>query len=463
MSQHQAEARADDPATGFKGQGAHAPAPATTGRGQEPHAPTPAAHPESPKHGQEEQRPVKAWRAILILLVGAIAVAYTGISGRRHEGEKLKQWTQEQAIPPVAVITPKRGGTTRELVLPGNVEAFYSADIHGQVKGYVQEWRKDIGAKVKQGEVLAVVDTPELDQSIAVAGSEVEKAKANLALAKVTAARWDSLRKTAAVSQQAADEKDADARARAAEVDAAQSNLDRLKAEKGFADIVAPFDGVVTARNVDVGSLVRADGSNSPALFTVADVHQMRIYVPAPETYAADLKDGMKATLVLPEYPDRTFDATIVTTAHAIDQKSRTLLVELLADNKDGLLFPGAFTRVHFSIPPDPNTFTIPASAMVYRDVAPKVATVALDNRIALKEVHIARDLGTAVEVTGLSPDERIVTNPPDSIADGEEVRVMEAAGEKTQGPSAQRRAEGPSDHAKSAPEMAQTGRDHGE
>lgn len=462
MSQDQAEARRDDPATSLKRQEAHAPAPATTAKGPEPQAPAPPAHPGSPHPDREEQRPVRVWRAILILIVGAIVVAYTGISGRRHEGANLKQWTHEQAIPPVAVVTPKRAEEARELVLPGNVEAFYSANIHGQVKGYVQEWRKDIGAKVHQGEVLAVVDTPELDQSIAVAQSEVEKAKANLALAKVTAARWDSLRKTAAVSQQAADEKDADARARAAEVDAAQSNLDRLKAEKAFANIVAPFDGVVTARNVDVGSLVRADGANSPALFTVADIHQMRIYVPVPETYAAELKNGMKATLELPEYPDRTFDATIVTTAHAIDQKSRTLLVELLADNKDGLLNPGAFTRVHFSIPPDADTFTIPPSAMLYRDTAPKVATVTPDNRIALKKVHIARDLGTAVEITGLSPDERIVANPPDSIVDGEEVRVMEAAGEKTQGPSA-KRAEGPSDHARGAAEMAQTGRDHAE
>src|SRR5271169_1047494 len=207
-----------------------------------------------------EHRPVKAWRAVLLLAVGAVAVAYTGISARRHDDEKLKQWTEEQAIPPVAVVTPQRGGETRELVLPGNVDAFYSAAIHSQVMGYVQEWRKDIGAKVHQGDVLAVVDTPELDQSIAVAQSELVKANANLAFAKVTAARWNSLRATAAVSQQAVDEKDADAQAKVAEVEAAESNVDRLKAEKGFANIVAPFDGVVTARNVDVGSLVRADG-----------------------------------------------------------------------------------------------------------------------------------------------------------------------------------------------------------
>ena len=422
------------------------------------------AHGEGPKLDTKDRAPVKAGRAILFLVIAAIAVAASGISGRRHDDEQLNQWTQEQAIPPVAVVTPKPGGLTRELVLPGNVDAFYSASIHGQVSGYVQEWRKDIGAKVHQGDMLAVVDTPELDQSIAVAQSELAKAKANLALAKVTATRWNSLRASAAVSQQAADEKDSDAHAKVAEVDAAQSNIDRLKAQKAFANIVAPFDGVVTARNVDVGSLVRADSNNSQALFTVADIHQMRIYVPVPESYAADLKDGMKATLELPEYPDRKFDATIATTAHAIDPKSRTLLVELLADNKDGLLAPGAFTRVHFEIPSDPNILTIPASALVYRDNDMQVAVVGLDNRIALKKVRIARDLGTEVEITGgLSQGERIVANPPNSIGDGEEVRVMEAADEKKQAPPGQQGARGPGDHAESAEDMAQTERDHGE
>jgi RND family efflux transporter MFP subunit len=443
MSQDQAEAHFRIPQAESQGQAAQAPADA------EAHQPP------------EDRRPVKMGRAVLLLAVAAAAVAYSGISGRRHDDEKLKQWTEQQAVPPVAVVEPKLGGEARELVLPGNVDAFYSASIHGQVKGYVSEWRKDIGATVKQGDVLAVVDTPELDQSIAAAQSEVAKANANLALAKVTAGRWNSLRATAAVSQQAVDEKDADAKARTADVDAAQSNVDRLKAEKAFANIVAPFDGVVTARNVDVGSLVRADGASTAPLFTVADVHQMRIYVPVPETYAASLKDGTKATLEVPEYPDRTFDATVETTSRAIDPKSRTLLVELLADNKDGLLHPGAFTRVHFKIPPDPNTFTIPASAMLYRDAEPRVAVVGPDNHIVLKDVRIIRDLGTSVEIaSGLGQDARIVANPPDSIGDGDEVRVMEAAGEKTQGPSAQQR----SDVAKTHPdEMAQTGRDHKE
>src|ERR1700690_1176629 len=257
---------------------AHTPSPAQI-QGDATHTQVPPAHVEPPKADLENRRPVKIGRAILLLAVAAIAVAYSGISGRRHDEEKLKQWTEKQAVPPVAGVGRKGGGEGRGRVLPGNVDAFYSASIHSQVMGYVQEWRKDIGAKVHQGDVLAVVDTPELDDRIAVAQSELAKAKANLALARVTATRWDSLRHTAAVSQQEADEKDSDALAQAAQVDAAQSNVDRLKAQKAFANIVAPFDGVVTARNVDVGSLVRADGVDAPPLFMVADIHQMRVYV----------------------------------------------------------------------------------------------------------------------------------------------------------------------------------------
>ena len=227
--------------------------------------------------GPHDRAPVKAGRAIMLFSVAAVAIAATGIVGRRHDEERLARWTDEQAIPSVALVSAEDGGKARELVLPGNVEAFETASIHGQVSGYVSEWRKDIGAKVHQGDVLAVVDTPELDQRVAVAQSELAKAKTNLALPKVTAARWDSLRASAAVSLQASDEKDSDQHAQAAQVDAALSNVDRLKAQKSFADIVAPFDGVVTARNVDVGSLVRADGADAPALFTVADIHQMRV------------------------------------------------------------------------------------------------------------------------------------------------------------------------------------------
>ncbi len=410
------------------------------------------------ERARDGRGPVKAGRALLLFAVVAVVVAFSGVRERRHDEERLAQWTNEQAIPTVAFVAPKRDGETQEVVLPGDVEAFESASIHGQVSGYVRGWRKDIGAEVRQGDILAVVDTPELDERISEAGSELNKAKANQQLARVTAQRWNSLRASAAVSQQTADEKESDANAKAADVQAAQANLDRLKALKAFANIVAPFDGVVTSRNIDIGSLVKSELSGTPALFTVADIHQMRIYVHAPESYAAVLKNGMKATLQLPEYPNRQFEATIATTSHAIDQKSRSLLVELIADNPDGALSPGAFARVHFQLPPNPNSATIPANALVFRNNAVEIATLGPGDRIITKKVRIARDFGSEVEIAGgLSEDERIVVNPPESIVDGEEVRVADAA-KNTLTPAGQQGAKG-----LQAPQMAETKRGRAE
>ena len=397
-----------------------------------------AAAPSGPK------AQVKAGRAILLFSVTAVAVAVTGVFSRSHDEERLARWTNEQAVPTVALVSAQRGSGTSELVLPGDVEAFYNAAIHAQTSGYVREWRKDIGAKVRQGEVLAVVETPELDQRIAAAESELVKAKANQALAHVTAQRWGSLRNSAAVSQQAVDEKASDASAKDAEVQAAEADLGRLKALKAFDDIVAPFDGVVTARNVDIGSLVKADSNDGSALFSVADIHQMRVYVRAPQAYAAALKIGMKATLQLPEYPDRSFEATVETTSRAIDSKSRALLVELYADNKDGALTPGAFARVRFQIPPDPNALKLPANALLFRDNAIEVATLGLENRIDLKKVRIARDLGSEVEIDGgLSVDDRIVANPPELLGAGDEVRIMKAETEEPGSSAGQKSAQG--------------------
>jgi RND family efflux transporter MFP subunit len=395
------------------------------------------------REAPEPYRPVKVGRALLCLVVAAAALAVTGVVGRSRDEDSLAHWTKEQAIPTVALVAPQRGGGARELVLPGNVDAFYTAAIHSQVSGYVREWRKDIGAIVKRGDVLAVVDTPELDQSITVAESDLAKAKANMALANVTAERWDSLRSSAAVSQQAADEKDADARARAAEVDAAAASLERLKAQKAFSNIVAPFDGVVTARNVDVGALVKSDADSGAPLFTVSDIHKMRIYVPVPETYSAEIKDGMTASLELPEYPDRKFAATVATTSHAIDKKARVLTVELLADNADGALSPGSFARVHFELPPDKQTIRIPASALLYRNNQIEVGVVDPEGHVTLKAVRIARDLGDEVEISsGLNESERVVVNPPDSINPGETVRIMDAQADAPATAGASRAAE---------------------
>jgi RND family efflux transporter MFP subunit len=316
----------------------------------------------------------------------------------------------------------------RELVLPGDVDAYYNASVHAQVSGYVRAWYKDIGARVKAGDVLATIDTPELDQRVAEAREQLTKAKANQTLAAVTAERWKSLRESGAVSQQAADEKVADGAAKDAEVAAASANLDRLKALKAFANIVAPFDGVVTQRNIDIGSLVSDSANANSGLFAVADVHEMRVYVKAPQSYAADMREGMRAALKLPQYPRRSFEATITTTSQAIDAKSRSLLVELIAKNDDGALPPGAYAEVRFEIPEAADEFNLPASAMIFRDQATEVATVGGNNRVVMKKVEIARDFGAEVAIaSGLSASDRVIASPLDSIGEGDEVRVVTA------------------------------------
>jgi RND family efflux transporter MFP subunit len=387
--------------------------------------------PHEPDETAKERAPVKAGRAIALFVLVAVAVAAWGIVSRSNDEAKLSQWTLARAIPTVSVISPKPGGSVRELVLPGDVDAYYNAIVHAQVSGYVHAWYKDIGAHVKAGDVLATIDTPELDQRLAEAREQLTKAKANQALAAVTADRWKSLRETGAVSQQAADEKVADEEAKSAEVAAASANLDRLKALKAFANIVAPFDGVVTQRNIDIGSLVSDSANANSGLFAVADVHEMRVYVSVPQSYADDMHEGMTATLKLPQYPNRSFEATITTTAQAIDPKSRSLLVELAAKNGDGALQPGAFAEVRFNLPEAADAFKLPATALLFRDMAVEVATVGANNRVAMKKVEIARDFGSEVGIVGgLSASDRVIASPLDSIDDGDEVRVATASDE---------------------------------
>jgi RND family efflux transporter MFP subunit len=389
--------------------------------------------PEPQKQETPALKPVRAMRFVVLLALAAGTVAATGVGQRHADERKLTTWTLAQAVPNVELISPKRDDETRTIELPGNVEAFYSASIHGQVSGYVQEWRDDIGAKVKRGDILAIVDTPELDQRLTAAEGDLAKAKARQSIAHITAERWQTLRSSAAVSQQAIDEKESTAIAADADVAASKADLDKLHALKTFARITAPFDGVVTARNVDIGSLVSADASDKPPLFVVSDVSRMRIYVRAPEVYSAVLKTGMTATLSLPEYANRTFQARIDTTSDAMDAKSRALLVELMADNKDGALRPGAFAQVKFELPPDPDTLTVPSGALLFRDGATFVATVDDKSRVKMKKVTISRDYGSRVEIGGeVTAADRIVRHPQESLSDGDEVRVAGAKGDKS-------------------------------
>ncbi len=364
------------------------------------------------------------WRLLFVSL-GAVVIASIGISSREREGDDLARLTREEATPTVEVVAPERGTGGQHLVLPGEVQAWYSAPIFARVSGYVKMWYKDIGAKVKAGDVLAEIDTPDLDQQYEQAKGELGRAQADASLAELTAKRWEAMRVTDAVSQQTADEKVGNFKAMKAQVAAATANVARLAALEVFKKIVAPFNGVVTARKIDVGALVNSTAGNAPDLFDVADVHEMRIYVDVPQAFGAQVRVGMSAQLKLPQFPDQSFAATVATTSDAISQRSRSLLVELRRDNKDGLLQSGAFVEVDFNLPPDPDALRIPASALIFRRIGPEIATVDSNNKVVLKDVVVGRDLGTEVEIkSGLLPDDRLIRSPSDSIGSGENVSV---------------------------------------
>ena len=348
-----------------------------------------------------------------------------GLVSRGLASQHLKAWTRAEAVPTVEVITPAANTAADELTLPGDVEANYSAVIHARVSGYLKRWYVDIGANVKAGQVLADIDTPELDQQLAQARANLATAAANQKLAQTTAARWTDLLKRDAVSQQETDEKTGDLEAKTSLAQAAKAEVDRLQALEAFKRIVSPFDGVVTARNTDIGALIAAGNASDPGLFTVADMHRLRIYVKVPQTYSAAIRPGEKASLTLPQFPGQTFQATLASTAESIGQQSGTLLAELQMDNPGDLLKPGEYAQVTFATQPTSGLVQVPASALMFRQKGMAVATVGTNNHVDLKYIKIHQDLGASVEIaSGLSPADRIINNPPDSLSQGELVRV---------------------------------------
>ena len=296
--------------------------------------------------------------------------------------------------------------------------------MFSQVSGYIQSWKTDIGAIVKKGDLLAVVDTPELDDQIAKGMEQVNRAVAALDFAKVTADRWAALRQSSAVSKQSADEKASEAQLKLADLGAAKASLEQLKAEKAFGQIVAPFDGVVTVRNIDIGSFV-APGRNEKPLFKVADIHAVRLYVEVPQVYSASMNKGMKVVFTTPQWKDRQFHGEIATTSNAIGASTGSLLVEVDAPNSDGALFPGSYADAHFELPINPQQLRIPSSALSVGKDNTRVATVDSGSRIRFKDVVIAKDLGSEIVIaSGLGPHDRIVNNPPETLADGDQVRI---------------------------------------
>lgn len=379
----------------------------------------------NPTHVHVAQKPQRL-KAVGIggAMLAAVAVAL-GLAIRFHEHHELVQWTDAQLIPSVRIVSALDPANEHLITLPGHLQAWYSAPIHARVGGYLKAWYKDIGDKVKAGDVLAVIDTPELDQQLEQAKAVLVKAQADANLANITAKRWQHLLGSDSVSKQEADEKVGEAAAAQATVLAAKADVDRLQALETFKKIVAPFDGVVTARRTDVGDLITANNESGPELFTVADTHRVRLYVPVPEVDANAVKPGMKVTLSVPELPGRTFEATLLGNSNAINQSSGSLLAQFVADNSEGALKPGDYAEVQLGLPVDPHMVSAPASALIFRDQGPQVAVLGPDSRAHLHKVHIAVDMGTTLQIDqGLSTTDRLIENPPDSLMDGDKVRV---------------------------------------
>jgi multidrug efflux system membrane fusion protein len=370
--------------------------------------------------------PPKRLKLVAIIVAGVfLLVLIWGLLSRLTANHQLAAATNTASTPVVSIIRPQDNGAPRSLVLPGNVKAFYQAPIYAQVSGYLKQWNFDIGAAVKAGDVLAVIETPDLDQQLVQAKADLASADANEELSATTARRWNELLQKDAVSQQDADEKNGDLAAKVAAVQAASANVERLEALEAFKKVLAPFDGVVTARNIDVGALVSVGSPGQTPLFVVDDVHKLRIYVEVPQVYSAEVKTNENATFTVPEYPGQSFTASLVSTAGAIDPASGSLLVQFQTDNSAGMLHPGDYAQVHINLPVDDKAVTVPPSALMFRDTGMEVATLGPGNHVVLKQVEIGRDLGTVVEISsGLTHADRVIDNPPDSLEQGDLVRL---------------------------------------
>jgi RND family efflux transporter MFP subunit len=311
------------------------------------------------------------------------------------------------------------------LTLPGRIEAYAKAPLYSRISGYLKTWKADIGTPVKAGQLLAEIDTPDLDQQILQAKAELASMQANATLSANTAKRWQTLQSTNFVSSQAVEEKNADLNAKLAIVNASQANVNRLQAMKNFSRIVAPFDGVVTARNTDVGQLINAGGGPGTELFVVSDVKRLRLYVNLPQNQVMNIQKGTLAKFSVPEQPGQVFTATVQSLSQAINTASGSMLVQLSAENKRGELLPGGYANVSFTLPPQPDRLSVPPSALIYTKEGVQVATLNTENRVVMKPVVIARDHGNKLELqSGLLASDRVIENPPDGVTNGDAVLV---------------------------------------
>ena len=364
----------------------------------------------------------------------AVALLGRNLLTAHRAAAQLEADTGAQAYVYVAVTKPEPLTEDTELVLPGNLQANYEAPIYARTTGYLKRWRVDIGTRVKAGQVLGEIEAPEVDQQLRQAEAGLASAAANLKIAQITAERWRNLRDTDSVSKQDADEKVSQAAATEAQVRAARANVQRLRDLSGFEKVIAPFDGVVTARHTDVGQLINAGSETGPELFTVADVRQLRLYVRVPQTYAVAMQPGIAAELQFPERPGKSYTGKLDRTSSAIDAASRTLLAQLIIDNSNGELLPGAYAEVHFKLPAAGagRSFKLPANVLLFRGDGLHVATVGAHEHVVLKAVELGRDYGSEIEIVhGLERGDNVILSPPDSLTDGSAVRVSNPTAER--------------------------------
>jgi RND family efflux transporter MFP subunit len=359
----------------------------------------------------------------LVLLLAAGLVI--GLLPRLNARESLKQ-AQTLNVPVVSVTHPKPGGATQELVLPGNIEAFVDTPIYARTNGYLKRWYADIGARVKAGQLLAEIETPEVDDQLQQARADLATAEANYEMANKTATRWSELGSSGIVSKQDLDQAQANAQARLAAVQSAKFNVSRLEKLQSFKRIYAPFDGVITARNVDVGALIDAGGGQGKAMFHIAASDKLRVYVQVPQVYSRDVQPGVPADLTLAEFPGRRFAAKLERTAQSIDRTTRSMTAEVTVDNRSRELLPGAYAQVHLKLPRAAPALVVPVNTLLFRAEGTQVAVVGADQRVALKTVALGRDFGTEVEiVSGLDAKDNVVLNPSDALMAGVQVRVV--------------------------------------
>jgi membrane fusion protein, multidrug efflux system len=373
--------------------------------------------------------PAPPRRALMVvgvaLLVLLAAGAITLISRASHE-QALAKETEQQTIPTVAVVHPLAEKPDEELVLPGSLQAFEDSPIYARTNGYLVRWYKDIGSRVKEGDLLATIDTPEIDQELSQSRAARQQIVAQLELAKISAERWENLRKSDSVSAQEADQQTSGYKQAQANLAAADANVRRLEQLEGFKKVYAPFSGVVTKRNVDPGALINAGaGAAGRELFDIARVDPLRVYTSVPQAYAPFIKVGASTTVTLQEFPGQRFSAKVARTAESIDPNTRTLLTEVDVPNRDGRLLPGSFGEVHFAVGSNVNKVTVPVNAMLFRSEGTRLAVVGPDNKVELRAISIGKDYGTTLEVlAGVSIEDQIVINPPDSLEDGQQVTL---------------------------------------